>query len=142
MDSDGLINYEEFLAWVFGEDAQEQAQEEEVVAPFLRQAFGLMTNTITDLTTAATMSKNEDAMRRQFVELLGKTFDDHDTSGTGALEPAEAKIFCSNLVSESGVFMEAFTTISMRKQIEGTINKLVQSMSAAGLDAGTKMTLI
>jgi len=160
MNKDGVINYEEFVAWVFSNDTEEKpAAEEESAAPYMKAAFELMAKSIIEMQSVmqeeggdleAAMA-NQQAMEGQFVELLGKCFDNHDKSGSGALETEEAKVFFSNLVSESGAFMETIVTISMKKMTEAMLNGLMEAMvSEEGADqdmtdeqkAGVKMTMI
>jgi len=151
MNQDGVIKYEEFLAWVFSEDAEGEAPAESA-APFMKEAFRLMSKCITEMADAAmeggdveaAMAK-EEAVQAQFMELLGKSFDHHDKSATGALDTEEAKVFFSNLVSESGAFMDAIVTVSAKKMIEMTLKCMLEAMKSeepGKQEAGEKMALI
>jgi len=157
VNADGVINYEEFLAWVFNDDVEEEAPEVENDEPFLKQAFELMTKVITDLSTAAMEGgdieagmENERAMQRQFVELLGKSFDHYDKSHTGALDTGEAKVFFGNLVAEHGAFMDAAVTISIKKLMNKKVQQMMEATRSEGregteganLEAGMKMALL
>jgi len=157
VNQDGAIKYEEFVAWVFSEDAADAALAEESDAPFLREAFGIMTKCVTQLTMAAMeMGEGDDtskleaamaeeqAMQEQFTELLGKSFDHHNKSGSGVLDAEEAKTFFNNLVSESGAFLEAIVSISCKKMGEQAVKAMVGAMSAEDPegDPGVKMAMI
>lgn len=155
MNKDGVIKYEEFVAWVFSDDLEEETPEGESAAPFMKQAFELLTKGITDLAAAAmeeggdleAAMANEQAMQEQFVELLGKSFDHHNTSGSGTLDPEEAKKFFSNLVAQSGAFLEAIVTISIKKFMQVTVKTMIEAMSEGGDEAsstepGVKMAMV
>jgi len=75
---------------------------------------------------------NEKEMEGKFVELLGKSFDHHDKSGTGDLTTEEAKAFFSNLVCESGAFMEAMFTICTKKMMDMMIKQMLEGMKSEG----------
>jgi len=143
MNKDGAIKYEEFVAWVFSDDLEEETPEGESAAPFMKQAFELLTKGITDLTAAAmeeggdleAAMANEEAMQSQFVELLGKSFDHHNKSGSGTLDPEEAKQFFSNLVSQSGAFLESIVTISIKKFMAVTVKQMMAVMAEEGDEA-------
>jgi Ca2+-binding EF-hand superfamily protein len=157
MNQDGVIKYEEFLAWVFSGDAEGEAPAEESDAPFMKEAFRLMSKGILEMADAAmeggdpeaAMAK-EEAMQAQFVELLGKSFDHHDKSATGTLDTEEAKVFFHNLVSESGAFMEAIVTVSAKKMIDMTLRCMLEAMKSEEAtppeegkqEAGQKMAMI
>eukprot|EP00927_Polykrikos_kofoidii_P047245 TRINITY_DN4135_c1_g1_i1.p1 TRINITY_DN4135_c1_g1~~TRINITY_DN4135_c1_g1_i1.p1 ORF type:complete len:284 (-),score=86.52 TRINITY_DN4135_c1_g1_i1:136-987(-) len=141
LNKDGCINYEEFLTWIYVEKPAENAGEGEGPAPFLTKAFGVMTASILEMQTAAMeggeeadmaaiMSKQEEA-KVEFVSLLEQSFDHHNTEGTGVLSPEEAQIFFSNLVAESGGFMQNIAITCMRTMSMTMLTQVIAQMDEA-----------
>jgi len=108
LNKDGVIQYEEFVAWIF-DDAPKQ-EEPTTESPFMRRAFErvvYLASTVFDNVRNGTYHPGDDEFEKrsalamkEYVELLGMAFDSFDENGEGELSPIIAKRFFSNWISE------------------------------------------
>jgi len=108
LNKDGVIQYEEFVAWIFDDAPKKEEPTSE--SPFMRRAFErvvYVASTVFDAMQHGACipgdkefeERSAQAMK-EYVDLLGMAFDSFDEKGEGELPPCVAKRFFSNWVSE------------------------------------------
>lgn len=105
-------------------------------APFLKQAFKLLSDSFKDMIEKGAtfeggdIEEMEKAMQDTHAkakELMAKSFDHHDKAGSGSLDKDEAAVFFKNLLQEQGGLMESLTEIEMKSAADQWIKDLKKS---------------
>jgi len=105
-------------------------------APFLKQAFQLIADEFKQMIEYGMsgedvdpdkMDKDMEAALVKQKELMGKSFDNHDTGGNGLLEKDEATVFFKNLLAEQGGLMENMFAIGLKSSTDKVIEETRKS---------------
>jgi len=130
VDHDGRLSYEEFADWVFGSATGASLTLSKAdSAPFLKKYFekvkehAVLEQEVTKITLHdgpdAAEEKHQQAAKllKAAKPLLRQSFDRHDKAGSGVLEPTEAMVFFSNVVSLQGALAEMATALMVTESV-------------------------
>jgi len=104
-------------------------------APHLKEAFNLLATRLKKLFEANTDDLDDDkiaaemeASAGEFQQLLGKSFDHHDTNGSGVLEPAEAKVFFKNLLLANSQLSDSIIECVVMQTVQAELQRLLKEL--------------
>jgi len=119
-------------------------------APYLKQAFDVVAKqfkkSFEDGINGVDMDPDKiqaemDATLAECRVLLEKSFDHHDTKGTGVLDKEEAAVFFKNLVGANGALMDHIVEISIKGGMDNMIKRVKESPSEE-IDEETKASMV